>query len=410
MSVEFKKLHLKDNPFRVTPPSPRERIVWAGCKRFKSDLEETIKFSLLTTPSKIVLIHGDWGTGKTHAMRYFSSEETLRILCNKIKIKMPFPINVSLPMSDISRSLYLDIIKSIGIDTLESILKSILSKRREELLKKEKIYLNWINSFVNDIYLTRVFSELAFGKDKLKLSAERYLLLNPKSADLDALRVPTRIETFNDMLRTLSGIFNLISLPEESNYSRVILWIDEIENVKNLSGRDLSFLRSFLRDLLDACPSNLLIFLNITLSPGEDVAEYLQYLGDAVVARLFKRIQVPYLTDEEALEYVRELINNPVYRDPEDMGEIEKRGNLYFPFDENAVRYVIEMLKSRKKTFLAPRWINHALSSALELASRDEILLNKIEKFEQVISKDFIDKNKDKIVYPLLEEVELRAS
>ncbi len=63
---------LKSNPFRIIPATRPEEIIWAGFPDLKEKFTQRIKRSLNISNSSIILNWGEFGSGKTHAARYFT--------------------------------------------------------------------------------------------------------------------------------------------------------------------------------------------------------------------------------------------------------------------------------------------------------------------------------------------------
>jgi len=93
MSYE-KLFNLKTNPFRITPDAGSENILWAGFPELREKFENRIKKSIQIPNSSLILNWGDYGSGKTHAAKYFSQTNVLEKIANDKSI--PFTININL--------------------------------------------------------------------------------------------------------------------------------------------------------------------------------------------------------------------------------------------------------------------------------------------------------------------------
>ena len=76
----FETLSLKTNPFRLTPTSDDNELVWAGFPDIKEKIARRIKRSIQIPNTTLVLNWGEYGSGKTHAARYFSKKSVLQEL------------------------------------------------------------------------------------------------------------------------------------------------------------------------------------------------------------------------------------------------------------------------------------------------------------------------------------------
>lgn len=396
LSLYKEAFRLKDNPFSTTAPSIERPIVWAGRESLKRKLLETIETMLITSPSRIVINWGEWGAGKTHAMKYFSREQNLEATAKKLKVKTGFSIPVICPRSNILQSLYLAIIESISIEKLKAMVNEVVFKK-EVLVGKKKALRNLEEAGFR--YPLAKALQALYSKDVgMRTTAERYLYLESTGSDLKTLEVPKRIRSGIDMLRTLAQLFRL-SLSENSPYSRVFLWIDEMETIENLTGKELTNLRFFLRSMVDFVPQDLTIFLNATTKAGE-LEGFFKYLGEAVLERVYAVIEFPVMDEKDVMNYVHELINSPVYRSAKDIEMLKKkhpRTFQLFPFRTKSISLLFRLLTEHLKRKPTPRNINDALSSTLDLALRDEKLIEKLKALQKAIDSAFIKENWDVI-------------
>ncbi|MCL2313276.1 MAG: hypothetical protein FWC41_12530, partial [Firmicutes bacterium] len=93
---EFDKFQLKTNPFRMMPANSQE-LVWAGFPEVKGKLERRIKRSIQIPNSSLILNWGEYGSGKTHAAKYFNKKSVLQELAGEKQ--SPFSLDISFPKS-----------------------------------------------------------------------------------------------------------------------------------------------------------------------------------------------------------------------------------------------------------------------------------------------------------------------
>jgi hypothetical protein len=367
-----KRFNLRDNPFGIVP-YPKE-IIWANHKKFKAEIENVIRFSIASTPSKFVAcVYGDWGIGKSHAARYFSDSRTLEVLAKEVGVSSPLSLLIIFPMSDVFDSLYLDIVEEIGINKIKKMVADVIEETGT--LKSETALVNNLKGIIQDERLAKVLSRINRSSE----AVERYILLSAKSSDLKTLGIARAIMTSSDKLKTLAGIFNLAT---HKLYSRIILWIDDMERVEFLSGKDLFELQVFIRDLLEHVPQKLNIIANFTLKPGQKVEDMIRYFGEAIFYRINRIIRAEPLTKEDYLEYIGGLLE--AYREPK-----TQKKDLFFPFEKSALEFVFEEMQKRGAS-VVPRNINNVLSHILELAFAKEDI--KVIKKQFIESKDVSDK------------------
>ena len=179
-----------------------------------------------------------------------------------------------------------------------------------------------------------------------------------------SLDVSRNINFSVDTEQILGAIFSFLT-SEVGPYSCIILWLDEFEDIINLSSVEVKNANGFIRSLLDNTPDHLLMFINFTMSSLSTREDLFMYLQEAVKSRVKQRIEfdLPSLDDLKA--YLKDLLNNPVYRD-------EKKTDFY-PFEEDVIDELYATVKN-----VSLRRFNEALSLLLESAIFD--------------NKDIIDK------------------
>lgn len=365
--LTWKDFNLQDDPFAVAPP--KEKIIWADREAFRRQLKNAIRRSLLSTPSRIIAcIWGDWGAGKTHAMTYFSKPEVMAELIKEMGLEdlMPISIPVTFPLGNVLDTIYLDIIEQIGVERIIKALGTLESKtiRPQEVFEKE------VSKYVDP----RVAQAFVILRGKKRFVFQRYLSMTATSAELRGHGIARGIDTLSDKVRTISGILNLLT---GTIASRVFIWFDDMERIGDMPGREIFGFQYFIRDLLDNVPKNLIIILQFTMLPGEEVEDRLAYLGDAVRYRISDKISVKPMTKEEFFSYVRDLLE--AFRLQPSKGETE-----FFPFEESALEIVFSELQLRRIP-LEPRNINEVLSSALSEG------LNDVEKTDPLMTKVYIE-------------------
>lgn len=357
------KYFLRDNPFSITPSM--KETVWANRTKIRSRLEGIIETSLSTSPSRIIVNWGDWGSGKTHAMLYFSSELFKKRFQEKLNTKIDFiscPIHLPRPtaVGSIGKLLYQEIIRTITVRSLQQVVtlmrKYLIEKGADDLQARKEIE-EYLNSFTRRKEFSEVLIRLLGSTTKLET---RFLLGEDlTSLELRKLGVTGEIESISDMLDAISTITSLLTQPFKDLpelYSEIFIWIDENEALRDISARDVFIFRSIIRDLLDYAPANITVFLNFSLSPAQPYSTVEDELGRAVMSRVDENVEFTLITKaEECLDYVRDLLAH--FR-------TTKKRDKYFPFTEETVNYIVAQ---RIAKGWVPRDLNKAFSKALEI-------------------------------------------
>jgi hypothetical protein len=381
---------LKDSPFAKTPGVERP-VVWAAMAPLKQELEKTVASCLMTSPSRIIINYGEWGAGKTHAMRYFLRKDTLKAIAKEVKTKTAFGIPIVCPRKEVLDSLYLSIVDSIGLDNIRNLIERVVFAKGTIVEKDDQI--NCLEKVGFGYGIARVFQGLLSKDLETRNSAERYLYLAAATSDLKILQVPGTIRLAGDLFQVLSQIIRLLVVGS-SLFSRVFLWIDEMETIETLSGKELGDARSFLRTLIDLVPQNLTMFLNVTKKRAE-LDSFFTFLGSAVLERVSTMIEFPEMSNEDAIAYVHDLLNSEVYRRPKDKKILEESGLSFFPFNETGISEAYRLLTSHLKRKPTPRNINDVISGSLDMALRDTSLVKDLSALHKTIDDKFMKENWD---------------
>ena len=366
--LSFKEFFGFDNPFRLTPEE-KERL-WADQQKLKEELENIIKISLLTSPTKLVVYYGDWGSGKTHAMRYFTNKDNLESLLKSTNLNPPITIPLISPRNRVFDTFYIKIMENLYPKIAEVVIE--ISKKIGETVRDPKLLKDKLNKYIENKNLIKALSQLI--NTRKKFLVEKFFFLTVRGNELDKLGIPRGIETYTDKIEVLSNVFLLLT---EENKTRIIIWIDEGENVFNMPSKDLLEFQTFLRDLVDHMPKNLLILINASLRRGEKIQDFLEYLGDPIQTRINKLIYSPELKPKEAIQYV------------EDYFKTTRKS----PFSKEIIRAIVNIISKESKErgmALTPRIINVAFSNILEMAYL---------RSKKRITKEFINSIKDDLVF-----------
>lgn len=337
---------LKSNPFRMTPAANPEELVWAGFSDVRTKIEKRIQRSVNLQNSSLVLNWGDYGSGKTHAARYFKKQSVLEAMSGEHSL--PFVMLLDFPKGkEPVFELYTKIIDKLDIGGIRSALGED-AKEKARIVVNDNILLSSILEYILDNTV-----------DPAEAKAFLYGSLGVKEA-LIKRGIQRKLNTDNDYIDFLAGLFSLLTF-EKKPYSCMILWIDEFEDISLQNSSNVGKINNMIRGLLDKSPNNLLIFLNLTQSAMMDVNDLSDYLQEAVGSRIKERIELAVPGLEDLKNYVKELMNNPLFRD-------ENKG--YYPFDENVIDEIIK----DKKAGASLRAYNEIFSTLLEDAAYEEVL------------------------------------
>ncbi|KAA6336916.1 hypothetical protein EZS27_014958 [termite gut metagenome] len=363
----FERFQLKTNPFRMTPAINTDELIWAGFPIVKEKFENRIKRSIQIPNSSLILNWGEYGSGKTHAARYFNKLSVLQDLAGAtqpipLSLFISFP-NSKQPITDI----YTQIIDKLDINELR------------ENLKNKGVDVSTILDLVTDNIFMRNVLKLMFDETIDATFFKGYLYRTSfTNSDLRTFAkngVQRTFSTDNDLTEFLAALFSLIAY-QKIAYSCVILWFDEFESISILSSINITAINNFLRTIIDKTPNNLLIFLNLTQSAMMDTEDLGEYLHEAVKNRIKEKIELSIPTPDELKSYLKELLNNTIHRD-------NLRNDCY-PFEDDIINALISDLGNASL-----RAFNEAFSVLLESAAFDN---------REIIDKTYYESIKNEII------------
>src|SRR5882672_8003226 len=185
--MDYAKLNLKDNPFTATPATGRP--IWCGMPQLKSELERRLEISLKTSPSSIVLNWGHYGSGKTHAARYFTSEQTLQEISASAGLaEPPLAFYIGFPRVDKGAvfNLTSSIIGKFGITDFASKLEQVKTTLDAS---SAGLFARLLQEYCDDSELQKIFHKLVQGIPADQDKIGRVLFGNSSAADLRELQI-----------------------------------------------------------------------------------------------------------------------------------------------------------------------------------------------------------------------------
>ncbi len=359
------RFKLKTNPFKTIPAISSKEIIWAGFPEIKKKFENRIERSLKMPNSEIILNWGEYGSGKTHAARYFSKYNVLNEISSKLSLPSPFSFVFTLPKGkNPVYDLFVSIIDKIDIKTI-----------REKF--KDLDLVSFIDQTSDNIHIRSVLKAVFSEADDILIKKYLYgTMTNAELRELNDYGIIRRLSNDSDYIQVLAGLFSCLTF-EKRVYSSIIIWIDEFEDISLLNSTNIYKTNNFIRELIDNTPNNFLVFLNLTQSTLIKVEDLAQYLSEAVTSRIRDRIHFDLPTEDEIEMYLNELLNNEIYR-------TELIPDKYYPFKEDVVNAIIDEFKNNSL-----RKYNEAFSMLLELADMEKIT---------PITLEYYNKNKNDII------------
>ena len=378
--VDWNLAGLQENPFTISPPTDPEKAIWAGLDVTKDEFNRVFREARVSAPTQVVLCHGDFGGGKTHASLFFSTDKNIPDISPSVQNIEVLTIQTPTGTGNPARDFYLDVIEQIGLERIgETINKSVESVGRDVF--KRTLRQTMVSSdFVNAL-LGLVDSSFYPAHNPL-LNA--YFLGNCSNSELRKLGLNRNIEKTQDYFRVLAGVFHcFIGISEStdvSEHNRFCLWIDEMENFIYFTPKQYRPFGQGLRELVDRLPYFFTLLMNFTLTVPEEYEEIELLLGGYLTDRITRRIFFNEVKDQEKmLQYVSDVLSYYRIR--------EESKTPYAPFTEDALKVLMANLQRR-----TPREINKGCHRALmeafekgifEEGEDSEITLDFIQEMDQ---------------------------
>jgi len=273
--------YLSDNPFPVVPiPEESPKIFGANLDALQRMTWQLKKVAKSNRPIHIVLV-GPYGSGKTHLLRYLSSQVNS---C----IQGGLGAYVPHPGPDFI-SIYRRFIEGLSYDKLQKLSKSA----DERKLKETIVYHDFVTALVN----------LA-NPDKT-LEAWRWLTANTLTLEeRRSLNVATSIEREEEALNAFSALLRFL---RSVGFNLICMIIDEFEEINGLVPLQKRKLFNDLRHLIDLNVANFSLIIACTPHGWETL-----YDENAALVRRFSSnvVFLDPLDEHNATRLITDYLNS----------------------------------------------------------------------------------------------------
>ena len=341
-------LNLKNNPFEMLTPSFNGDFVWAGMTVQKAKIVYAYEQCFLTNARQLILNWGPVGGGKTFAAYYFKNQNLYPDFLRRV-------INVYVRTPKDGGNAFMQLFKDF-IDSYS------MTKIRSEIAEK----IGRIgHERVADILRASNISE-EFAKAIVKLGDDDEETMNIMTGYVYGISTPAEIKKIGlfrqpkaepDFVKLLAGIIILLTT-ETTQETRLFFWIDEMEDMLYYNSKQFKQFSQSIRDLVDTINEKFTLFLNFTLSEGEeDTVKTL--LGEALWSRKNYDIRFKDFKISDGLEYCNDLITH---------FQIDNT-TKYFPFEAAAIEMLLRTLPT---ALLTPREINKRMNGLLMFSREND--------------------------------------
>jgi hypothetical protein len=303
----WQSLGLKADPFPLTP-TPESEFVWAGQAQLKSELDEILKQARATETTQFVGLIAPWGSGKTHALGYYSHPQNLPgTELQAIEKTRLVPVTFPKSEKQIAEGFFLRVIDKLG---WENVVKRVVTFNEENPNQFSKLIATLLQDNAD---LIRAFDYLKNPDldEETSFVVQSYLFGEASKRDRNKLRFVRSGNTVEERYLSLNAFLALETKWKSAQRMRIVLWIDEAENLIKLSSSNFDPFTQGLRDVLDMSRKVygcLTVVINFTPESRNVEGEMFAILGSALYDRLDKKISIAPMTPEDAKAFVLESL------------------------------------------------------------------------------------------------------
>lgn len=317
-TVELAKL--RKNPFTLVAEVNTD--VWADYEDVRQALLDVIT-SCRTDQvglSEFVVLHGEIGTGKSHALRYLQNYITVK---NPQEFRSPcvYLESTKLAKKTDFLAIYRRVVEALRnhiFDTANKLDSAFEEKARafgmtrSQDIQNEKDKL-WKTKAEE---LAPQFPSLIHLLGGLVDSPHPFSILCGNSAnDLEDYELTGPIDSEYDASRCLSSYINLITNPNRTVLPEALfpansafyLFMDEVELLQDFKPGDVLSINQGIRDLINGCPQAFCLIFGVSGDP-----RILFAIFDKFVVRRFSRdpIEIQALDEQESVRFLKEVLKN----------------------------------------------------------------------------------------------------
>jgi hypothetical protein len=384
---------LQQAPFPEVPPRSPQEARWAGMVALKAHLDRLFAVAITTSTSQVILNWGQYGSGKTHAAIYYGLDERMpKVRAPRVGeaiiITVPTPKDPSAP----EVVLYREILETVQFRRIRGAVRELIDQKGDaqalislqELMASEALgKAMWLLGHERASRgQMSLFGDSEPSEDWNRL-LEAYFHSQTTKTDLKTLGLSRGVDTSQDRFRIIAGVIQCLigfaPLDDVPGHRRFLLWIDEMEDLLYFASRQHRPFTQGIRDLIDRLPNYFTLLMNFTLASPELHEDATVLLGQAVMDRVTAEVYFKEPTPDEAFEYAVQIMQSYRTRLPEKLG-LPKT----FPFTEDALRWLIEILDRR-----TPRRINRRCGQIIMHALAEGAISAEKGK---MIDRPFIDK------------------
>jgi P-loop Domain of unknown function (DUF2791) len=325
-------LGLRDWPFAARPTLERGAI-WAGRPEVEADINRILRAALRTPASKLVLVWAAYGAGKTHLLRHIQwlARDEPDLVTAYVDVPEGIRSFVNLYSACVKGLEDVGALASAGRDLFDRTRGNVSSNVERALLRIG-----------------------AYGADDAQIASAWLRGERVSMRRLDDVGITSRIATAADAVDCLNELLRVV---RRDGTRKAILLVDEVQVLEALTKAKREEALGGLRKLFDHHSDGLTLILSFTANAQ---ATMRAIIGEALMSRAFETVTLPSLTEDEAVQFVVDLIRHWSL-DP---------ARAPAPFESDAIRGVVAAVR-RQADELTPRELMKAFDRVLLDADAD---------------------------------------
>ena len=345
----FEEIGLKGNPFQVAPTDEYCKI-WANRRNVYRKMTTMLELMTSDSPSEILLIWGQRGAGKTHAMKHFASK-----LANEGKAIITFT-DLTTCSARSFLDLYCEFMRDLDPFALHKAVRGL------GFDKESKSDTNKLRARISENWIEFLRAMLSISEEQNIDDVMEWLQGETVSSDVKkSIGVKRKISDDAKALRALGGTIKIL----QTKYRFAGWFMDEYQTLYDLLERrrfrGFENIERGLINLYNRCSTGFIFGFSFTC---EQRSAILKMLPEAFLKRAasidheLKRCTVdfPLMGIDESLEFVTDLLR---------FFHKKRFKNKYHPFTKEAVEKIVLDIYDHKKT-IVPRWINVSMGNVLK--------------------------------------------
>jgi hypothetical protein len=286
---------------------PRENnIVWAGSTKNKNELlriVREVRHGQLEL-SHLALLYGEYGSGKTHALRYVRDQ--LNSMGRSLVVYLEKP---KVEKAGSFLGIVKEVIKQIGRGPLRNAVEPIVRHIQQEVQRELPERL--AKASQEDLRDVAAFTKRAQAESRRKLQEGLYPrfpeifnvfegLVNDEAdawtyfsgkfpvAALKTYELNSGIEDDHDALRALAATYTILTskfseIQGTPVFDAAYLFVDEMEQFLEMKAAEYVSIRTGMRDLFNSCTEHFALLLSAT---AENASLFHGLLEEAIMVRI----------------------------------------------------------------------------------------------------------------------------